>query len=102
MTQQISSADWQAKVLEANKPVFVDFFATWCGPCRMMAPVIDGIAAEKAGQIDMYKIDTDQNPDIAMRYGISSIPTFILFEGGKPVRKSLGVQPKEQILAMLG
>ncbi len=102
MTVQINSADWQAKVLDADKPVLVDFFATWCGPCRMMAPVIEEIAAEKAGQVDVYKIDTDQNPDIAMRYGIASIPTFILFEGGNPVRKTLGAKPKEHILAMLG
>ena len=101
MTEQIASADWQAKVLDSDKPVLVDFFATWCGPCRMMAPVIDEIATEKAGQVNVYKIDTDQSPDIAQRYGIMSIPTFIVFKGGQPVAKTLGAQPKEQILAML-
>ena len=101
MTQQISSADWQAKVLDANGPVLVDFFATWCGPCRMMAPVIEEVAAEKAGSVAVYKIDVDECPDIAQRYGIMSIPTFIVFKGGEPIAKTLGAQPKESILNML-
>lgn len=101
MTEQISSADWQAKVLDSDKPVLVDFFATWCGPCRMMAPVIDEIATEKAGQAAVYKIDTDQNPDIAQRYGIMSIPTFIVFKDGKPAGKMVGANQKEAVLAML-
>ncbi len=101
MTQQINSADWQAKVLDADKPVLVDFFATWCGPCKMMAPTIDEIAAEKADAVDVYKIDIDENPDIAQRYGVMSIPTFIAFKGGEPAAKTLGAQPKENILALL-
>ena len=102
MTQQITSADWQAKVLDASEPVLVDFFATWCGPCKMMAPVLDEIAAEKAGQISVYKIDVDENPDIAQKYGVMSIPTFIAFKGGQEVAKTLGAQPKTQLLGMLG
>ena len=102
MTQQISSSDWQAKVLDATEPVLVDFFATWCGPCKMMAPIIDEIAAEKAGSASVYKIDIDENMDIAQRYGISSIPTFIVFKDGKPAAHTLGAQPKEQILALFG
>lgn len=101
MTEQISSADWQAKVLDAQQPVLVDFFATWCGPCKMMAPVIDEIAAEKAGSAAVYKIDIDENPDIAQRYGVMSIPTFIAFKGGEPAAKTLGAQPKEAILQLL-
>ena len=101
MTQQITSADWQAKVLDASEPVLVDFFATWCGPCKMMAPVLDEIAAEKAGQISVYKIDVDENPDIAQKYGVMSIPTFIAFKGGQEVAKTLGAQPKTQLLGML-
>ena len=100
MTQQISSSDWQAKVLDATEPVLVDFFATWCGPCKMMAPTIDEIAAEKAGQASVYKIDIDENMDIAQKYGIMSIPTFIVFKGGQPAAKTLGAQPKEAILAL--
>ncbi|MBQ9002591.1 MAG: thioredoxin [Eggerthellaceae bacterium] len=101
MTEQISSADWQAKVLGASEPVLVDFFATWCGPCKMMAPVIDEVAAEKAGAVSVYKIDIDENPDIAQQYGVMSIPTFISFKGGEPAKKTLGAQPKEKILELL-
>ena len=101
MTQQITSAEWQEKVLQAGGPVLVDFFATWCGPCRMMAPVIDEIAAEKAGSVAVYKIDVDECPDVAQRYGIASIPTFIVFRGGEPAAKMLGARPKADVLAML-
>ncbi len=101
MTVQINSADWQEKVLDSDKPVLIDFFATWCGPCKMMAPVIDEVAAEQAGQVDVYKIDIDENPDIAQKYGIMSIPTFIVFKNGEPAAQTLGARPKEQILAML-
>ena len=101
MTQQITSTDWQEKVLDAAEPVLIDFFATWCGPCKMMAPIIDEIAAEKAGSASVYKIDIDENMDIAQKYGIMSIPTFIVFKGGQPVAQTLGAQPKEAILALL-
>ena len=101
MTEQITSAEWQAKVLDSEKPVLVDFFATWCGPCKMMAPVIDEIAAEKAGEVAVYKIDIDENMEIAQRYGVMSIPTFIVFKGGEPAARTLGGQPKENILALL-
>ena len=102
MTQQITAAEWQEKVLDATEPVLVDFFATWCGPCKMMAPVIDEIATEKAGAASVYKIDVDDSPSIAQKYGIMSIPTFIVFKGGEPVAQTLGARPKEDILAMLG
>jgi len=100
MTEQINSADWQAKVLDSDKPVLVDFFATWCGPCKMMAPVIDEVAAEKAGSAKVYKIDIDDNMEIAQKYGVMSIPTFIVFKNGEPAAKTLGAQPKESILAL--
>ena len=102
MTQQITAAEWQEKVLDATEPVLVDFFATWCGSCKMMAPVIDEIATEKAGAASVYKIDVDDSPSIAQQYGIMSIPTFIVFKGGEPVAQTLGARPKEDILAMLG
>ena len=101
MTEQISASDWQKKVLDASEPVLVDFFATWCGPCKMMAPVIEEIAAEKAGEVSVYKIDIDENMEIAQQYGVLSIPTFIVFRGGQPKDKTLGAQPKEKILDML-
>jgi thioredoxin 1 len=102
MTQQISAAEWQEKVVESSVPVLIDFFATWCGPCRMMAPVIDEIAAEKAGEAAVYKIDIDENMEIAQKYGIMSIPTFIVFKNGQPVAKTLGAQPKEKVLELFG
>ena len=95
MTQQISSAEWQAKevaVVEEGRR---------CGPCKMMAPVIDEVAGEKAGSVDVYKIDVDQNPDIAQRYGVMSIPTLIVFKGGEVAKQALGAQPKESILSLL-
>ena len=101
MAEQITGADWQAKVLDANEPVLVDFFATWCGPCKMMAPVIDEVATEKAGEVSVYKIDIDENPEIAQQYGVMSIPTFIAFKNGEPAAKTLGAQPKEKILELL-
>ena len=100
MTEQINAADWQAKVLDSAEPVLVDFFATWCGPCKMMAPVIDEVAAEKAGSAKVYKIDIDDNMEIAQKYGVMSIPTFIVFKNGEPAAKTLGAQPKEDILAL--
>lgn len=101
MAEQITGADFQTKVLDASEPVLVDFFATWCGPCKMMAPVIDEVATEKAGQASVYKIDIDDNPEIAQQYGVMSIPTFIVFKGGEPAAKTLGAQPKEKILDLL-
>lgn len=101
MAEQINSTDWQAKVLDAEKPVLVDFFATWCGPCKMMAPVVDEVSNEMAGSADVYKIDIDQNPDIAQQYGVMSIPTFIVFKGGQPTAKQLGAIPKDQLVTML-
>ena len=102
MAEIIKTTDeFQTKVLDAKGPVLVDFFATWCGPCRMVAPVIDEIAAEKAGSLAVYKVDIDQSPDLAGRYGVSSVPTLIAFENGQVKNQTLGAQPKQNILAML-
>ena len=102
MAEVIKTADeFQTKVLEAKTPVLVDFFATWCGPCRMVAPVIDEIATEKAGQVAVYKVDIDQSPDLALKYQVSSVPTLIVFENGQIKNERLGAQPKQNILAML-
>lgn len=101
MSEVINSANFQEKVLDAKTPVFVDFYATWCGPCKMMAPTVDEIAAEKAGEVAVYKIDIDENPDIAQRYGVMSIPTFISFEGGNLKKQVIGAQPKQALLDLL-
>ena len=102
MAEVIKTADeFQTKVLEAKTPVLVDFFATWCGPCRMVAPVIDEIATEKAGQVAVYKVDIDQSPHPAFQYQVSSVPPLIVFENGQIKNERLGAQPKQNILAML-
>ena len=100
MAEQISAADFQEKVLNADKPVLVDFFATWCGPCKMMAPVIDEIATEKAGQAYVYKLDVDQAQQIAAQYGVMSIPTLILFENGRVKKQVIGAQPKPAVMSL--
>ena len=98
MAEQISAVEFQQKVLNADKPVLVDFFATWCGPCKMMAPVIEEIAAEKAGSAYVYKVDVDQAQQIAAQYGIMSIPTLILFENGQAKKQLIGAQPKPAVM----
>ena len=102
MSEIVSSADFQSKVLEAQGPVLVDFFATWCGPCRMVAPVLEEVAEEMAGKVTIVKVDIDQSPDVARRYGIMSVPTLTLFENGEVVRQAIGAQPKQDILQLIG
>lgn len=101
MSEVISSVDFQSKVLNAQGPVLVDFFATWCAPCKMLAPTLDEVAQEVAGKAAVYKVDIDQSRDIAARYNIMSVPTLMLFENGEVKNQMVGVQPKRNILAML-
>lgn len=100
MTQVISSAEFDEKVMKAQVPVLVDFFATWCGPCKMLAPTIDQVETEMAGKAVVYKVDVDQSPDIAGRYGVMSVPTLIVFENGKIKNKTVGAQPKSGVMAL--
>lgn len=94
----ITDADFKAQVLDAQAPVLVDFWATWCGPCRMIAPDLKKIAAEYDGQLTVAKVDTDQNQDMAMKYAVRSIPTLILFKDGQEVERLVGRLPKHRIL----
>lgn len=102
MSKIVSSSEFQSQVLEAKTPVLVDFFATWCGPCKRVAPVVDEIASEMAGKVAVVKIDIDASPEIASKYGVMSVPTFILFENGEVKGQMLGAQPKAQLVKMIG
>ncbi len=93
-TAQVSDLDFEEKVLKAARPVLVDFWAEWCAPCKMIAPLVDELAEEYAGKVDFVKLDVDANPETAMRFGVRSIPTLIIFRGGKPVSQVVGAVPK--------
>src|SRR2546425_10418616 len=92
----VTDSTFQSEVLSASEPVLVDFWATWCGPCRMVAPVVEEIAVEQRGKLTVAKLDVDQNPEVAQRYGVMSIPTLILFKGGVEVARQVGFVPKSR------
>ncbi len=93
----VTDSDFEQEVLEAETPVLVDFWAEWCAPCKMVAPVIDDLAEEYDGKIKFTKVDVDVNPQTAMKYGIRSIPTLLVFKGGSPVDQVVGAVPKAVI-----
>jgi thioredoxin 1 len=91
----VSSTTWDTEVGKADGLVLVDFWAVWCGPCQMVAPIVDELATEYNGKLKFMKLNTDENPDVAGRYGIMSIPTLLFFKGGQPVDKVVGAVPKK-------
>jgi thioredoxin 1 len=97
----ISDSSFQSEVLDSDKPVLVDFWAEWCGPCKMIAPVLEGIAGEYDGSLKITKLDVDSNPQTSMKFGVMSIPTLLLFKNGEVVEKLIGFMPKERLLAKI-
>jgi len=94
---QLTDATFDQEVIKSALPVLVDFWAPWCGPCKMIAPVIEELAKEYDGKVKICKLNTDESPDSASKYKISAIPTVLLFKGGKLVQELVGLQPKEEL-----
>lgn len=97
----VTDATFEAEVLGSDKPIMVDFWAEWCGPCRAVSPILDKIAEENADKLAIVKLDVDANPETAMKYGITSIPAMYVFKGGEVVKRVIGAKPKPALEADL-
>ena len=102
MPTNVTEATFDEEVLNSEKPVIVDFWAEWCGPCHAVAPVLDRIAEERADELSLVKVNIDEEQGLAMRYGIQSIPTIVLFKDGEPAAAAIGAQPKSALERSLG
>lgn len=100
-TASVSDADFSSVVLASDKPVLVDFWAEWCGPCRMVGPILEEIAAEYGDKITIVKLNVDENPATAANYGVTSIPTLNVYQGGQVVKQIIGAKPKASLLSDL-
>ncbi|MGN6503846.1 MAG: thioredoxin [Pseudolysinimonas sp.] len=99
--KSVSDADFQTEVLEHDKPIMVDFWAEWCGPCRAVSPILDAIAAENSDKLSIVKLNVDDNPETAEKYGITSIPAMFVFDKGQVVKRVIGAKPKPALEADL-
>ncbi len=99
--RDVSDSNFEQEVLKADKPVLVDFWAPWCGPCRMVAPVVEELADDYAGRVEFVKLNTDDNPDTAVKYGIRSIPTLLVFKEGEVAGQIVGFRPKRDLAERL-
>ena len=97
----VTTKTWDAEVLGSNLPVFVDFWAEWCGPCRMVGPAVEQIGKIMAGKVKVAKLNVDENQEIAMKYAVQSIPSLILFKGGKELARTIGAAPKETYMKFI-
>ena len=95
--RDVSDDTFEQEVIKADKPVLVDFWAPWCGPCRMVAPVVEELAEEYDGKVEFVKLNTDDNPNVSMKYHIRSIPTLLVFKGGEAVGEIVGFRPKSDL-----
>ncbi len=102
MTTSVTTSDFDTEVLGSEQPVLVDFWAEWCGPCHMVSPVLDQIAEERAGELRVVKVNIDEEPELAQRYGVMSIPAIVLFKDGQPAAASVGARPKKALEQALG
>lgn len=101
MVGTVTNGDFRREVLEAAQPVLVDFFASWCGPCRLQGPVLDELARKGQGQFKVVKVNADEEPELAQTYGISALPTLLVFHEGEVIQRLIGLQTKEALLRAL-